>query len=82
MIYQMFNDGAIFPSDVNIVIYYIIARSHGLYDVQELKSKTITELRSVYRKCRNYDDDSLFCFSKDEAEQASNYVTKTGYFPL
>lgn len=45
MIYQVSNDGAIFPSNIDIVIYCIIARSHCLYDVQELKSKTIKELR-------------------------------------
>lgn len=81
MIYQVSSDGAIFPSNIDIVIYCIIARSHGLYDVQELKSKTIKELRSVYRTCRKYDADSLFCFSKKDAEQASKYVTKTGFFP-
>ena len=84
MIYQVSSDGKIFHSDVNIVIYCIIARSHGLYDVQELKSKTIKELRATYIsvcKQNNYNEVSRFCFSKDEAERASNYVTKTGYFP-
>lgn len=82
MIYHVCNDGAIFPSNIDIVIYCIISRSHGRYDAQELKNKSLEELRSIYRICRNYDDCSLFCFSKDEAKQASNYVIKTGFFPL
>ena len=84
MIYQVFNDGAIFPSKIDFVIYSIISRSHCLYNVQELKSKTIKELQATYIgvcKQNNYNEVSRFCFSKDEAEQASNYVTKTGYFP-
>ena len=83
MIYQVSSDGAIFPSDVNIVIYCIIARSHGLYDVRELKSKTIKELRAIYIGCKqnNYNEVSRFCFSKKEADQVSDFVTKTGFFP-
>ena len=84
MIYQVSSDGKIFPSDVNIVIYCIIARSHGLYDVQELKSKTIKELRATYIsvcKQNNYNEESRFCFSKSEANQVSDFVTKTGFFP-
>ena len=83
MIYQVSSDGAIFHSDVNIVIYCIIARSHGLYDVQELKSKTIKELQFLYRRLVKVGDNvSRFCFSKSEANQVSDFVTKTGYFPL
>ena len=81
MIYQVFSDGAIFPSNIDIVVHFIKVRSND-ENIQELKKKPLEELRSVYRICRNYDDYSLFCFSKDEAEQASNYVIKTGYFPL
>ena len=83
MIYQVSSDGAIFPSDVNIVIYCIISRSHCLYDVQELKSKTIKELRETYISvCKlNYNEVSRFCFSKKEANQVSDFVTKTGFFP-
>ena len=82
MIYQVSSDGAIFPSKIDFVIYFIKVRSNDNPDVQELKKKPLKELRSIYRTCRKYDDYSLFCFSKDEAEQASNYVIKTGYFPL
>lgn len=82
MIYHVCNDGTIFPSKIDFVIYFIKVRSNDNPDVQELKNKSLEELRSIYRICRNYDDDSLFCFSKAEAEQASKYVTKTGYFPL
>ena len=82
MIYHVFRDGTISPSKIDFVIYSIIARSHGLYDAQELKSKTIKELQAIYIGVWKYNEESRFCFSKDEAEQASNYVTKTGYFPL
>ena len=84
MIYHVFNDGTIFPSKIDFVIYCIIARSHGLYDVQELKSKTIKELRATYIsvcKQNNYNEVSRFCFSKNEANQVSDFVTKTGFFP-
>ena len=81
MIYHVSSDGAIFPSNIDFVIYSIIARSRGLYDAQELKSKTIKELQAIYFGVWKYNEASRFCFSKDEAEQASNYVIKTGYFP-
>ena len=82
MIYHVFNDGTIFPSKIDFVIYCIISRSHGLYDVQELKNKSLKELQLIYKKIVKIGSVSRFCFSKNEAEYTSNYVIKTGYFPL
>lgn len=85
MIYHVFSDGAIFPSKIDFVIYSIISRSHCLYDVQELKRKTIKELQATYNsvcKQNNYNDVSRFCFSKKEAEYTSDFVAKVGFFPL
>ena len=83
MIYHVFSDGAIFPSKIDFVIYFIKVRSNDNPDVQELKNKSLKELQFLYRRLVKVGDNvSRFCFSKKEANQVSDYVTKTGYFPL
>lgn len=82
MIYQVFSDGAIFPSKIDFVIHFIKVRSNDNPDVQELKNKSLKELQFIYKIVKIGDDVSRFCFSKKEANQVSDFVTKTGHFPL